>query len=151
MERLTLDIFLWAVVLQVLLLFYFEVTTLVDLFPWNDLSNYSSQEKIVEATVNGIIILIGSGLFITKIKWLMGFSVVLWLVFLFMQLLTWWMPYVTGRHLQQFPRELYETHFQKTIKILPPIKNHIIPDAQHNVLQILSLAVLITSFVALLS
>lgn len=146
-----MDMFLWTVILQVLLFFYFEMTTLINLFPWNDISKYSYKEKLFEATVNGITIIIGLALFVTKIKLLMIISTAFWFVFLLMQLLTWWMPYLTGKHLKQFPRELYDTHFQKTIKALPPIKNHIIPDAQHNVLQMISLATFVTGLVTVIS
>ncbi len=147
----TLDIFLWAVILQVIMFFYFEVTTLINLFPWNDLSKYSYKERILEATVNGIIIIIGLALFVSKVKWLMVISASLWFAFLLMQLLTWWMPYLTGRHLKQFPKELYDTHFQETIKVLPPIKNHIIPDVQHNILQMITLATFVTSLITVIS
>src|SRR5699024_8106052 len=111
---------------QIVLFLYFEVTTLINLFPWNDVTKYSYRERLLEAIVNGIIIIIGMVLFVTKIKWLMIISVAFWFVFLFMQVLTWWMPYLTGKHLKQFPKELYNTHFRGTLKILPPIKNHII-------------------------
>ncbi|MBU8878762.1 hypothetical protein BGM26_07125 [Bacillus sp. FJAT-29790] len=146
-----MDSFKLAVGLQILLFLYFEITTLINLYPWNDLSKYSNREKIIEATANGIVIILSWALFITKIKWLMLISVLFWFVFLLMQLLTWWMPYLTGKHLKQFPRTLYETHFKNTIKILPPIKDHIIPDAQHNVLQIISLLIIIACAIALLS
>jgi len=36
-----MDIFLWAVSFQILLYIYFEVTTLINLFLWNDVSKYS--------------------------------------------------------------------------------------------------------------
>jgi hypothetical protein len=144
-----MDFFKMAIAFQILLFIYFEGTTLVNLYPWNDLSKYSNQEKIIEASVNGIIIILCLGLFISEIKWLMIISVIFWFVFLFMQILTWWMPYLTGKHLKQFPKTLYETHFKNTFKLLPPIKDHIIPDAQHNVLQILSLITFIVSTFAL--
>lgn len=140
-----MDLFKWALALQILLFLYFEVTTLVHLYPWNDLSKYSFKEKVIEATTNGAMIILSIGLFITKIKWLMIISIIFWFVFLIMQLINWWMPYLTGKHLKQFPRSLYETHFKETIKILPPIKNNIVPDAQHNVLQLLTLATFIVS------
>jgi hypothetical protein len=122
-----------ALSLRILLFLYFEITTLVNLYPWNDLSKYSYKEKMIEATVNGAIIIFCLGLFITQIKWIMAISVVFWLVFFLMQLLNWWMPYLTGKHLKQFPKIVYDTHFKNTIKLLPPIKDHIIPDAQHNI------------------
>jgi len=143
-----MDLFKWAVILQLLLLLYFEAITLLNLYPWNDLSKYSLREKLIEATVNGAIIIFNAVLFITKVKWLMMISVVFWFFYLLMQLLTWWIPYLTGQHLKQFPRTLYDTHFRETIKLLPPIKDHIIPDAQHNVLQILSLITLIVSMLS---
>jgi len=142
------DLFIWALVMQVLLFIYFEITSLVPLFPWNDLSKYSTKEKVVEATSNGIIILLGIGLFITQVKALMILSAILWGLFLTMQLLTWWLPYLTGKHLKQFSRELYDTHFQQTVKLLPRIKDHIIPDAQHLVLQVLTLSTLLTTTIA---
>ncbi|RST72475.1 hypothetical protein D4T97_015545 [Siminovitchia acidinfaciens] len=144
-----MDYYTVAICLQILLLLYFEVTTLVPLYPWNDLSKYSPKEKYTEATVNGLIMIIIIGLFITKIKWLMIISVVFWFIFLLMQLLTWWMPYLTGKHLKQFPKSLYESHFKNTVKFLPPIKDHIIPDAQHNVLQIITLLTLLISSISL--
>ncbi|QKG85492.1 hypothetical protein GXN76_14200 [Kroppenstedtia pulmonis] len=138
-----MDPFKWAVALQVLLFIYFEVTTLFNLYPWNDLSAYSFREKIIEASVNGAVIILNLVLFISGITWLMIISVVFWFVYLLMQLLIWWMPYLTGKHLKQFPKTLYDTHFRKTVKWLPPIKEHIIPDAQHNVLQLITLATFI--------
>lgn len=98
-----MDYYYVSLVLQILLFLYFEVTTLVPLFPWNDLSKYSRKEKFTEAIANGLIILLCIGLFATKIKWLMAISVMFYLVFLVMQILTWWMPYLTGIHLKQFP------------------------------------------------
>ncbi len=146
-----MDLFNFAIAFQILLFLYFEVTTLVNLYPWNDLSKYSTKEKFIEATVNGIIIILCIGLFITQIKWLMIISVVFWFVFLFMQLLNWWMPYLTGKYLNQFPKTLYETHFKNTLKLLPPIKDHIIPDLQHNVLQIISLITFILSALVIIT
>lgn len=140
-----MDFYKLAIVFQILLFLYFEITTLVNLYPWNDLSKYSNKEKITEATVNGIIIILSFGLFITQLKWLMIISVLFWFIFLFMQILNWWMPYLTGKHLKQFPKTLYESHFKNTFKLLPPIKDHIIPDAQHNVLQIISLITFMVS------
>ncbi|MBS2969162.1 hypothetical protein J9317_10350 [Metabacillus sp. KIGAM252] len=140
-----MSLFAFSILLQILLFFYFEATTLLNLYPWNDLAKYTNREKTLEAASNGLVILISMGLFISHIKWLMTISVIFWFIFLIMQLLTWWMPYLTGRHLKQFPKSLYETHFIRTIKILPRVKDHIVPDAQHNVLQFISLITVIVS------
>lgn len=139
-----------AIIFQILVFLYFEITTLVNVFPWNDLDKYTNRQKWIEGISNGIILLVCIGLFATKTSWGMGISLVFWVFFFIMQLLTWWMPYLTGKHLKQFPKTLYESHFSRTVKLLPPIKNHIIPDAQHNVLQLLSLVTIIFSIAAFL-
>ncbi|OUM84663.1 MAG: hypothetical protein BAA01_05865 [Bacillus thermozeamaize] len=141
-----MDLFAWSLLAQFIVFIYFEVTTLMPLYPWNDLSKYSMKEKVIEASSNGILLIVCIGLFASKIKFLVGIAVLFYFIFLLMQLLTWWMPYLTGKHLKQFPRSLYESHFANTIKFLPPIKNHIVPDAQHNVLQLLSLIQLLLCF-----
>ncbi|MBS4195623.1 hypothetical protein [Lederbergia citri] len=137
-----------AILFQIFVFLYFEITTLVNLFPWNDLAKYTKRQKWIEGISNGIILLVCIGLFATKTSWGMGISLLFWVFFFIMQLLTWWMPYLTGKHLKQFPKNLYDSHFSRTVKLLPPIKNHIIPDAQHNVLQLLSLITIIFSIAA---
>src|SRR5690625_4642354 len=82
---------------QIILLVYFEVTTLIHLYPWNYLYKYSRKEKITEATVNGITIIIGITLFISKKPVLMVIATIFWFLFLLVQLLNWWMPYITGK------------------------------------------------------
>lgn len=138
-----MTLFKWAVILQIVLLVYFVITTVLPLYPWNDLTPYSAAEKWTEAGVNGGLILLNLTLFLSKAKWLMLISILFWGAFLLMQLIIWWMPYLTGKHLKQFPKSLHESHFNNTLKILPPIKDHAIPDAQHNVLQLLTTLVLI--------
>lgn len=66
----------------------FKVTTIFNLYPWNDLSKYSFREKMVEATGKGVIIFFSPGFFLSKIKSLMIISVVIYFVYLLMQLLT---------------------------------------------------------------
>src|SRR5690625_2591920 len=143
--------FTFAFISQIMLLVYFAVTTLINLYPWIDLSKYTPKEKITEAAVNAITIIIGNTFMISKKQALMVIAAIFCFLFLLVQLVDWWMPYITGKHLKQFPRELYDSHFQDTLKILPPIKEHIIPDAQHNVLQFLSLEVFIVSLLAIIN
>ncbi|MEH7333527.1 hypothetical protein V7161_12875 [Neobacillus drentensis] len=50
-------------------------------------------------------------------------------IILIMHLFAWWLPYFFG-----FPLAVkadYEKYFSRTYKILPPIKDHIIPDVEH--------------------
>jgi hypothetical protein len=53
----------------------------------------------------------------------------------------WWIPYFFGAseaHMQQ-----YRKLFSRTFKFLPPIDDHLIPDAQHCVLHGLTVIALI--------
>lgn len=145
-----MTLFYFSVCLQILLFFYFEVITLIDLYPWNDISKYKRKEKWVEAIANGMILLLIFALFLTKTKLLMTIAIVCLLFFFSIQLLVWWLPYMTGIHLKQFPKSLYDSHFRETIKILPPIKDNIVPDAQHNVLQAMTFVTLFISTLSLL-
>lgn len=142
-------LFYFALCLQVSLLLYFGLITLFNLYPWNDLSKYTTQDKLKEAIVNGLFLIACLVLFLTGVFSLMVISVFGFGIFFIMQMLVWWLPYLTGIHLKQFPRSLYESHFQETVKILPPRKDNIVPDAQHNLLQLLSLTTVVVSALTL--
>jgi hypothetical protein len=63
----------------------------------------------------------------------------------------WWIPYLWGPTWLHSSLEWYTEHgYAETIKVLPPIGDHPIPDAQHLVLQLLSLIAAITMTIAYL-
>lgn len=66
-------------------------------------------------------------------------------VWLAIQLYNWWLPYLFGGE-----RSFYEKGYADTTRFLPRIDDHqVIPDAQHVVLQLLSLLMVVTMSVAL--
>lgn len=84
-----------ALFCQLILLVYHQVTTLVDLFPFNGSRNYTVKEKLLEAGVNGILMLLPPIGFGFAIQPLMTFGVVYYIVLFMIELLLWWLPYST--------------------------------------------------------
>jgi hypothetical protein len=80
---------------QVGLLVFHQVTTLVDFFPFNGSRNYSRTEKWLEAGVNGVLMLLPPLGFAFHIRGLMIFGLVYYFVLFGIELLIWWVPYLT--------------------------------------------------------
>jgi hypothetical protein len=129
-----------ALVLQGVVLVYFAATHLVNLYPWNDLRRYSRGEQALEVGTNGgllvgLLVLYASG------RWpLKSAATALYGAFLVGQLLTWWRPYLFGA--SEAWKEQHRTHFARTIRLLPFRGSNPPPDAQHGVLQVLTLITL---------
>lgn len=69
-------------------------------------------------------------------------------VWLSLQILGWWVPYLFGATPQHM--DMYNRVFARTYKVLPSFPNHPAPDAMHFVMQILLLVVVVSSAAALL-
>jgi hypothetical protein len=80
---------------QVALLVFHQVTTLFDFFPFNGSRNYSRTEKWLEAGVNGALMLLPPIGFAFRIHGLMIFGLVYYFVLFGIELLIWWVPYLT--------------------------------------------------------
>jgi len=111
-----------AIIFQILVFLYFEITTLINLFPWNDVSKYSAT-KMNRSNIKQNYFTSSHWIVATKTGWGMGISLLFWVFFFILQILTWWMPYLTGKHLKQFPRQLYYYHFSRTVKFFPHKKS----------------------------
>ena len=72
-------------------------------------------------------------------------------VWLALQIRQWWIPYLFGpTALHRDFGWYFANGYDRTIKILPEIDDRLIPDAQHLVLQALSLIVAMAATVAML-
>jgi len=80
---------------QVALLVFHQVTTLVDFFPFNGSHNYTRTEKFAEAGVNGVLMLLPPIGFAFHIRGLMIFGEIYYFVLFAIELLIWWVPYLT--------------------------------------------------------
>ena len=136
-----------AAVTQLVMLTYFVIDNHVNLYPWN---NPQSATAELPSTLWGLIpFSLYSLAFARRIRWGMLIGMVHSYVWLILQIRQWWLPYLFGPTLLHGDVTWYYEHgYTETIKILPPIANHPIPDAQHLVLQFLSLLVVVTATIA---
>ena len=126
-----------------LLLIYFIITNHVDLVPLHNLAAAGSQlpSTLMAVIPFGMVLL---GLRLEKGRWI--YAGWIWsMVWLLLQIRQWWLPYLFG---PTFLHENFAWYFQhgyaETIKLLPVIDGRPTPDLQHNILQVLSLGVVLT-------
>jgi hypothetical protein len=131
-----------AVATQLVAAGYLQLVEWVDLFPWNDLSKGNAQERLD-------VILLVAQLVVAACfyrRWLVAMCIgwVAYAGWLYLQVVSWWKPYLlVGRSVGP------NWYFARTYKFLPQIGERPTPDADHIVLQLLLLAVLITGAVAI--
>ncbi len=158
----------FAVLCQLLLLVYHQVTTLVDLHPFNGTRNSTRRERLTEAGVNAVLMGLAPIGFAFRIHGLMLFGVCYYFALFFAELVIWWIPYFTvpaGRWRTVYNRLLslatsnFEPgdtldHWRKihtrlhrdTLTWLPVRAGRIVPNVEHTLLHALTLA---TAFITL--
>jgi hypothetical protein len=84
--------------------------------------------------------------FAFRVRWGMVAGTIYAYVWLLLQIRQWWIPYLFGPTPLHRDLSWYHEHgYSETLKILPPIRDHPIPDLQHMSLQALSLIVAVTA------
>lgn len=157
---------------QLALLIYHQVTTLVDLFPFNGARNYSRGEKLAEAGTNFVLMglpVVGFGLHVTG---LMKFGVVYYFILFAIELIIWWVPYLTvpagrWRRIYNFllaaatsnfaPGDtlenwiaVYRRLHRGTITFLPAREDRPVPNLEHTLLHAWTLVTAIVTLWAFL-
>ena len=84
-----------AIVCQLLLVAYHQMTTLVDLYPFNGVRNSSLRERSVEAGINALLMCLAPIGFTFGIRSLMLYGVVYYFLLLLFEVIIWWIPYFT--------------------------------------------------------
>jgi hypothetical protein len=134
----------WALISQIALFAYYQVIEWVSLFPWNDIRGGNGQETL-DLVVAGVMVgLIAVTAF--RLRWATALAALLYGYWLWLQIDSWWVPYVRGASPQW--RRVYQANFGATIKFLPSANEHLAPDACHVVLQILISCALATTLLA---
>ncbi|MDN3019577.1 hypothetical protein PH210_25770 [Paenibacillus sp. BSR1-1] len=124
---MSLHTFAW--VLPLVFLLYQIVIDFLDLYPFNDIHSRDKRLRKFEVLGNypPLIIISACFFFDNVIANWVGYT--LTSIIMIMHLFAWWLPYLFG-----FPLTVkadYEKYFSRTYKILPSIKDHIIPDVEH--------------------
>jgi hypothetical protein len=135
-----------AIGLQVLLLAYHQITTQADFFPFNGARFYKRWEKVLECTVNGILMSLAPVGFIFGIRGLMWYGVVYYFVLFLEEIRVWWVPYFFGPN--KAWREAYDRIHARTIKVLPARGANPIPNLEHTILHTLTLVTAIATLAA---
>jgi hypothetical protein len=130
-----------ALLLQIVLLAYWLAIELVDLHPWNDIgarpANYDLNRSLA---ANALQQLAYMGVFALGLR-LLSFAPALgYAVYLALQIWTWWVPYAAGASAAW--QERYGELYAATVQLLPSSGAHLPPDAQHLVLQGLTVLVI---------
>ena len=134
-----------ALTFQLLHLLYHQITTNVDLYPFNNIKSYTFKERFVEAGFNFVMMSIPVAATLVNNKTFIGVSVLCLLVTLTGEIIDWWIPYFfdcSGRW-HQWHKQAYERIHKHTIIILPPIKDHPIPNLEHMILHGLTIVTFI--------
>ena len=80
-------------------------------------------------------------------NWLMWLGALGYGVWLYLQIQTWWVPYLFGA--SEHWQEVYTRVFSHSTKILPSFGNHLAPDGMHLSIQLLLMVIVISSIVGL--
>lgn len=122
-------------------LLYQIIIDFVPLFPFNDVQSRDKRLRKFEVLGNYPPVLLISFCFYFNHSISLWIGYILVLITMLMHIFTWWIPYLFG-----FPNSVrsdYQKYFSRTYKFLPPIKNHIIPDAEHVGVGLLLLIIII--------
>jgi hypothetical protein len=131
----------WALVSQIAVLIYYQIIERVNLFPWNEIRGGNGQETL-DWIVGGVLLVL---ILVTyfRIWWAMIAAFVLYGLWLWLQIDSWWLPYFKGA--SPGWTKTYAKFFSQTTNFLPTRGNHLAPDACHVILQLLIAIVLITT------
>lgn len=134
-----------SIVAQSTLALYLQAIEWIDLFPWNDVRKGNGQETLDLA----LAAMCALAILATWRRWRPGlyFACLFYLVWLALQIATFWVPYVLGAS----PRwqRIHALHFGETTQILPIWGAHLPPDACHFLLQLLLVAALVPTYALL--
>lgn len=131
-----------ALVSQGILLVYFQATMWLPLGGWNGSYEFHGVPPGLYLGM-GIFQVVFLLAFIREIRWLMMAGLAFYLLWLGLQLYSWWVPYIFGASDQW--QEVYSRAFESHFRFLPKFGNHLPPDAMHFVLQALLVLIVITS------
>ena len=143
---------------QFLLAIYFQMVNWFSLGSWNDQPGFvpmlssliSGRMQWEDAGILGMFLLpflLFALAYWRRWNWLMWVGAIGYSVWLYLQIQTWWIPYLFGASKNW--QEIYHRVFSHTTKILPSFGNHLAPDALHLTIQLLLFVIVTNSITGL--
>jgi hypothetical protein len=130
-----------AAATTLLLLVYHQITTWFPLFPWNDIDNLSRKDILLEAGTNGILMGLGIACMIHANTGFYHYYPLIYYPFLLSgEFFQWWFPFFSVRFSKSSINFDYERRYARTVKFIRARAGVRVPDANHTVLHILTLA-----------
>ncbi|MEV0974928.1 hypothetical protein [Microtetraspora glauca] len=138
---------------------YFLFTTLVDVFPLNNVREATRLERRTEVAINGPVLLVPAVLLAVAaaadLPVLAYIGAAVELLIVLSGLALWWLPYLVGVTVPwatagtgESWAQLHARTYAKTIIVLPPIGDRPRPNVEHMILHTLILVAAICAFVA---
>ncbi|MEW1845226.1 hypothetical protein AB0392_45395 [Nonomuraea angiospora] len=138
-----------AIALPLLWLAWLALTEWVPMFPLNDLRPGNLRRRLLAAAINyPFPLLVAAGVALHRPWSLIAASALCGLI-LAGHLTNWWLPYFGPSSEAQ--RQVYERDYARTLKIVPAAGHAVVPDVQHMVVGLLSLAMLGTTLAVTLA
>ena len=132
-----------VVLLQIVHLVYHQVTTLVDFYPFNNIRAIPLRMRLIESGVNLVTMGFPIVAFLSGDRGWMKAGLFFYGFLLFGEFMSWWRHYLFGPTPEW--RAMYDSSFKETIKVLPAIKDHPVPNLEHTILHGLSLITFLVS------
>ncbi|MEV0569557.1 hypothetical protein [Dactylosporangium sp. NPDC050588] len=153
------DVLVLALVLILAVVGYFLVTTLVDLYPFNNVRDAKREEQRTEVAINApvmalpaVLLGLGKALHLPVLGYAAGTLAALSVAG---GLILWWMPYLAGRTAPWATAgagvtwaELHARTYARTVTVLPRIGDRPRPNLEHMILHTLMLAAAVCTFAA---
>jgi hypothetical protein len=134
-----------AIATPFILLLYLAVTDWVNLRPWNDREALPIRQKLLISAANYTPLVFIGFAFTTDSLFLALVATVFALIDFAMHIAYWWVPYFFGASEQQ--QAEYDQLFGHTLRVLPRIGNHPVPNAEHTVVGILMVIMSVSAIV----
>lgn len=159
-----------ALLSQLLLLCYHQITSWFDFHPFNGVRNYSRQEQFAEVGVNAVLMSLAPIGFGFHIRGLMIFGVIYYFILFAAELIIWWVPYFTvptGQWRRVYNRllalatsnfersdtlnhwiEIHRRLHRGTITLLPLRDDRPVPNLEHTLLHAWTLVTAVLTVIA---
>jgi hypothetical protein len=134
----------FTIIFSLFLLIYHQVTTVVPLFPWNDVQKYSWKELLAEAGTNGLLMGCGAWCLIAGNSGFYHYYPLIYYPFLMCgEIIQWWIPYFSDNFSKSKVNFDYDRLFGRTMKLIPHKPGKRTPDANHIVLHFITVVTVV--------